>query len=56
MAMLLKPDELLVSRQNPDTGRFNRVGVLSHDGHTFRFTYADGVARALPGLSARTEA
>ncbi|HEU5042921.1 MAG TPA: hypothetical protein VFT75_02175 [Nocardioidaceae bacterium] len=50
MAMPLEADELLVSRQDSDTRRFSRVGVLSHDGHTFRFTYADGVTRALPGL------
>jgi hypothetical protein len=50
MAMLLKTDELLVSRQDPETRRFSRVGVLSHDGHTFRFKYSEGVTRALPGL------
>lgn len=50
MATLLKTDELLVSRQDPETRRYSRVGVLSHDGRTFRFTYADGVTRALPGL------
>ena len=50
MAMLLKTDELLVSRQDPETCRYSRVGVLSYDGHTFRFTYDDGVTRALPGL------
>ncbi len=50
MAMPLEADELLVSRQDPDTRRFSRVGVLSHDGQTFRFTYAEGVSGALPGL------
>ena len=50
MATLLKTDELLVSRQDPETRRYSRVGVLSHDGHTFRFKYDDDVPRALPGL------
>jgi hypothetical protein len=50
MATLLRTDELLVSRQDPTTRRYSRVGVLSHDGHTFRFEYDDGVTRALPGL------
>lgn len=50
MATMLKIDELLVSRQDPETRRYSRVGVLSHDGHLFRFKYDDGVARALPGL------
>lgn len=53
MTTLLKTDELLVSRQDPKTRRFSRVGVLSHDGDTFRFTYDDGVTRALPGLPLR---
>ena len=43
-------DGLLVSRQDPETRHSSRVGVLSHDGHLFRFTYDDGVTRALPGL------
>jgi hypothetical protein len=50
MATLLKTDELLVSRQDPETRRYSRVGVLSRDGHLFRFKYDDGVTRALPGL------
>ncbi len=50
MATLLKTDELLVSRQDPETRRYSRVGVLSRDGSIFRFTYDDGVTRALPGL------
>jgi hypothetical protein len=50
MATLLKTDELLVSRQDPETRLYSRVGVLSFDGHVFRFTYSDGVTRAMPGL------
>jgi len=50
MATLLKTVELLVSRQDPETRRYSRVGVLSHDRHIFRFKYDDGVTRALPGL------
>lgn len=37
-------------RQDPETRRYSRVGVLSNDGHLFRFKYCDGVTRALPGL------
>jgi hypothetical protein len=50
MATLLKTDELLVSRQDAESRRYSRVGVLSHDRHIFRFEYDDGVTRALPGL------
>lgn len=50
MATLLKTDELLVSRQDPDTRLYSRVGVLSFDGEVFRFSYSEGVARAMPGL------
>lgn len=50
MATLLKTTELLVSRQDPETRRYSRVGVLTQDGRTFRFEYDDGVTRALPGL------
>ena len=50
MATLLKTDELLVSRQDPETRRSSRVGVVSHDGHIFRFKHDGGVTRALPGL------
>lgn len=39
MATLLKTDELLVSRHDVEKCRYSRVGVLSHDGGTFRFTY-----------------
>lgn len=50
MATLLKTDTLSVSRKDPETRRCSRVGVLSHDGHIFRFEYDDGVRRAMPGL------
>lgn len=50
MATLLKTDELLVSRQDPETRRYSRVGVLGQDEHGFRFTYDESVTRALPGL------
>lgn len=50
MATMLKTDELLVSRQDSETRRYSRVGVLSCDGHLFRFEYSAGVTRALPGL------
>jgi len=50
MATLMKTDALFVSRQDPETRRYSRVGVLSQDGHLFRFKYDGGVTRALPGL------
>lgn len=50
MTTLLKTDELLVSRQDPETRHYSRVGVLSFDGQVFRFAYSDGVTRAMPGL------
>jgi hypothetical protein len=50
MVTPLKTDPLLVSRRDPETRRYSRVGVLSHDRHIFRFKYDDGVTRALPGL------
>ena len=50
MVTLLKTDALIVSRKDPETGRYSSVGVLSHDGHFIRFMYDDGVTRALPGL------
>lgn len=50
MATVPKTDTLIVSRKDPETRRYTRVGVLSHDGHIFRFKYDDGVTRALPGL------
>ena len=37
MATMLKIHELLVSRQDSETRRYSRVGVLSYDGHVFRF-------------------
>ncbi len=50
MTTMLQTDELLVSRQDADTRRYSRVGVLSFDGESFRFAYAEGVTRAMPGL------
>ena len=50
MATLMKTDALFVSRQDPETRRYSRVGLLSKDGHLFRFKYDGGVTRALPGL------
>lgn len=50
MATLLKTERLLVSRQDPETRRFSRVGVLAREGHEFVFTYDPDATRALPGL------
>ncbi|MGY2876356.1 hypothetical protein ACVW00_003546 [Marmoricola sp. URHA0025 HA25] len=41
---------LLVSRQDPETKRFTRVGVLSCQDDRYAFSYDDDVKRALPGL------
>lgn len=50
MATLLKTVELLVSRQDPESRRYSRVGALSYHGRIFRFKYDERVTRALPGL------
>ena len=50
MSTLLKVDQLLVSRQDPETRLFSRVGTLSFDGREYVFVYDPGVVRALPGL------
>lgn len=43
-------DRLLVSRQDPVTRRYHRVGELQRADGEFVFTYDRGVTRALPGL------
>lgn len=50
MTTLLKTDRLLVSRQDPTTRRFARVGTLDFDGQRYTFTYDAATQRALPGL------
>ncbi|MTG91016.1 hypothetical protein GJV82_19050 [Cellulosimicrobium sp. BIT-GX5] len=50
MATLLKTDQLLVTRQDPVTRQFARVGTLSFDGTTYTFRYDSGARRPLPGL------
>lgn len=50
MATLLRTDQLLVSRQDPTTRRFVRIGTLGFDGALYTFTYEPGTARPLPGL------
>lgn len=50
MTTLLRTDRLLVSRQDPKTRAFVRVGTLGFDGEEYTFTYVDGATRALPGL------
>lgn len=42
--------QLLVSRQDPETNRFSRVGVLACHEDRYSFVYDQGVTRALPGL------
>lgn len=50
MTTLLRTDRLLVSRQDPKTRAFVRVGTLGFDGRHYTFMYEDGAARPLPGL------
>ena len=50
MTTLLRTDRLLVSRQDPKTRAFVRVGTLGFDGEQYTFTYEDSATRALPGL------
>lgn len=50
MTTLLKTDELLVSRQDPKTRRFTRVGSLTFDGTRYTFEYESQADRPLPGL------
>lgn len=50
MATLVTTDQLLVSRQDPTTRRFSRVGTLSFDGARYTFAYDATTKRPLPGL------
>lgn len=50
MLTAVKAKRLLVSRQDPQTRRFVRVGVLSCEGDEYVFEYDAGATRALPGM------
>jgi len=50
MTTVLKTDRLLVSRQDPSSRAFARVGTLTFDGATYTFTYDRAAERPLPGL------
>lgn len=50
MTTLLKVDRLLVSRQDPRTRAYVRIGTLTFDGEQYSFSYEDAATRALPGL------
>jgi hypothetical protein len=50
MSTLLKTDQLLVSRQDPVTRAFSRVGTLGFDGAEYTFSYDVEADRPLPGL------
>ncbi len=50
MTTLLRTDRLLVSRQDPKTRGYVRVGTLGFDGEQYTFTYDEAATRALPGL------
>lgn len=45
-----KTARLLVSRQDPDSRRFSRIGVLACRDDEYVFTYDDQATRPLPGL------
>lgn len=46
----IKTDRLLVSRQDPETRLYSRVGELKLDGMEYVFAYDPDVTRPLPGL------
>lgn len=50
MRTATRTERLLVSRQDPTTRLFTRVGELSRAGDGYVFTYDNGITRALPGL------
>lgn len=50
MSTMLRTDQLLVSRQDPATRSFSRVGTLGFDGAEYSFRYDAEAARPLPGL------
>lgn len=50
MATMLHTDRLLVSRQDPESGRYATVGILSFDGRRYGFEYCEAAERPLPGL------
>ena len=50
MLTKVRTKRLLVSRQDPETRRFTRVGVLTFEDESFVFEYDPGVTRPLPGL------
>lgn len=50
MTMLVKTDQLLVTRRDPATQRYERVGILSFDADRYRFEYDADARRPLPGL------
>lgn len=50
MLTAVKAKRLLVSRQDPQTRRYVRVGVLSCEGDEYVFEYDAEATRALPGM------
>jgi hypothetical protein len=50
MTTLLRTEQLLVSRQDPRTRAFTRVGTLTFDGARYTFHYDAEATRPLPGL------
>lgn len=50
MLTTVKSKRLLVSRQDPETRRFTRIGVLTCDGDEYVFEYDPETTRPLPGM------
>lgn len=50
MLTMTRTDRLLVSRQDPKTRTYSRIGELRRDGEQFVFAYDPGATRPLPGL------
>lgn len=50
MTTLLRTEELLVSRQDPTSRRYTRIGILTFDGSRYTFEYDSQADRPLPGL------
>ena len=50
MPTMTRTDRLLVSRQDPRTRTYSRMGELRREGEEYVFAYDAGATRALPGL------
>lgn len=55
MLTAMKTKRLLVSRQDPESRLYSRLGELRIEGAEYVFSYDDGVTRPLPGLALEIE-